>query len=146
VIDIRLSFLVWSLQPKRQCAFAYFNADNLHEEAGSICRAFVLGDDAPTMLLDRLGHGPFDLGGRNTDDRSGRWFGVSAQIGLRHVVSISHAVLGRMGRDHAVTSRIEQEPAQQSLGSATGSNVMRPLLGETLLHSIEQCAVDQRRL
>src|SRR5262245_55787656 len=98
------------------------------------------------MLRDRLGHGRLDLGGRNTDDRSGWWFDVSAQIGLRHVISISHAALGRMGWDHAVASRIEQEPAQQSLAPGPRPDMMRPLLTETLLHSIEQCAVDQRRL
>jgi hypothetical protein len=51
-----------------------------------------------------------------------------------------------MGRDHAVASRIEQEPAQRNLAPGRNPDVMRPLLGETLLHSIEQCAVDQRRL
>src|SRR5262245_49762166 len=51
-----------------------------------------------------------------------------------------------MGRDHAVANRIEQKPAQRSLAPIPRPDVMRPLLGETPLHSIEQCAVDQRRL
>src|SRR4029079_18124554 len=79
-------------------------------------------------------------------DRSGRWFGVSTQIRLRYVVSVAYAVLGRMGRDHAVASRIEQEPSQRRLVPAARPDIMRALLGETPLHSIEQCAINQRRL
>src|SRR5262245_21009679 len=97
-------------------------------------------------LFERLGHGCFDLRGRNSNDRSGRRFGVPAQKRLRYVVSIANAMLGRMGRDHAVASRVEQEPSQRSLVSAARPDMMRALLGETPLHSIEQRALDERRL
>src|SRR5262249_50028572 len=113
---------------------------------GDVGSIFGSGKNLQMMLPDCLGHGPFDLGGGNTDDRSGRRFDMSAQIRLRHVVSISHAVLGRMGRDHAVASRIKQESSERSLAPDPSSDVMRALIGETLLHSIEQSAVDQWRL
>src|SRR5262245_6027326 len=98
------------------------------------------------MLFERFGNGCFDLRGRDSDDRSGRGFGASAQMGLRDVVAIAHAVFGRMGRGHAVASRVEQEPSQRGLVPVSCPDMMRALLGETPLHSIEQCAVDQWRL
>src|SRR5262245_3702983 len=94
-------------------------------------------------LFERLGHGCFDLRGRNSDDRPGRRFGVSAQIGLRYVVPVAHAVFGRMGCDHAVASRVEQEPSQWVLVPASRPDLMRALLGEASLHSIKQRAVDE---
>ena len=114
-ICIRFSlFLAGSTQPNRQRGFAHFDAGDIRKEVVFIRCAFALADDVSTMLRDRLGHGPLDLGGRNTDNRAGWRFGRSAQIRLRHVISISQAVLGRMGRDHAVASRIEQEPSERS--------------------------------
>src|SRR6476620_9305166 len=45
-----------------------------------------------------------------------------------------------------VASRIEQESSQRRLAPASRRDIMRALFGETPLHSVEQCAINQRRL
>src|SRR5262249_2258882 len=72
--------------------------------------------------------------------------GKPAQIGLRHVISISHALPGRMGRDHGVAGSIEQDPRQRSVVLGPRRDVMGSLLGQSPLHGLKQLAVDQWRL
>src|SRR5262249_17395868 len=69
-----------------------------------------------------------------------------AQIALRHVISISHALLGCMGRDHGVAGSIEQDPLQGSVVLGPRCDVMGSLLSQSPLHGLKQLAVDQWRL
>src|SRR5262245_53950834 len=59
---------------------------------------------------------------------------------------ISHALLGRMGRDHGVAGSIEQDPLQGSVALGPRRDVMGSLLGQSALHGLKQVAVDQWRL
>src|SRR5262249_43825681 len=90
--------------------------------------------------------GRFNVWSRNTNNRSDRRRGKPAQIGLRHVISISHALLGRMGRDHGVAGSIEQDALQGSVVLGPRRDVMGSLLGQSPLHGLKQLAVDQWRL
>src|SRR5262249_36222427 len=71
---------------------------------------------------------------------SHRWRGKPAQIGLRHVISISHPLLGRMGRDHGVAGSIEQDPLQGSVVLGPRRDVMGSLLSQSPLHGLKQLA------
>src|SRR5262249_35967982 len=77
---------------------------------------------------------------------SDRRRGKAAEIGLRHVISITHALLGCMGRDHGVAGSIEQDALQGSVVLGPRRDVMGSLLGQSPLHGLKQLAVDQWRL
>src|SRR5262249_57578454 len=68
------------------------------------------------------------------------------QVGLGHGISISHALLGRMGRNHGVAGSIEQDLLQRSVVLGPRRDVMGSLLGQSPLHGLKQLAVEQRRL
>src|SRR5262249_58677845 len=95
---------------------------------------------------ERLANDRYNVRSRNANNRSDRWHGKPAQIGLRHVISISHALLGRMGRNHGVAGSIEQDPLQGSVALGPRRDVMGSLLGQSPLHGLKQLAVEQRRL
>lgn len=88
-----------------QLVLAHFNASDMRCHELPIDLISLIAKPFRERFDDRC----LKLGGRHAGDRAA-WRARAPQMQLRYIIAISHAVHGRMGRDHGMFASSNNSP------------------------------------